>query len=61
MTFSPQLEERFAKMLTSYPAGRKRSAVVPMLIYAQDEIGAVTPRTDRGSGQALRGGPLAGG
>jgi len=42
MTFSPQLEERFAKMLQSYPEGRKRSAVVPMLIYAQDEVGAVT-------------------
>ena len=43
MTFSPQLEERFARMLASYPEGRKRSAVVPMLIYAQDETGAVTP------------------
>ena len=39
---SPQLEERFAKMLAAYPEGRKRSAVVPMLIYAQDETGAVT-------------------
>ena len=29
-------------MLQSYPEGRKRSAVVPMLIYAQDETGAVT-------------------
>ena len=43
MNFSPQLEERFAKMLTSYPEGKKRSAVVPMLIYAQDEVGAITP------------------
>jgi len=43
MTFSPQLEERFSKMLDAYPEGRKRSAVVPMLIYAQDETGAVTP------------------
>jgi NADH-quinone oxidoreductase subunit E len=42
MTFSPQLEERFAKMLQSYPPGRERSAVVPMLIYAQDETGAIT-------------------
>ena len=42
MTFSPQLEERFAKMLTRYPEGRTRSAVVPMLIYGQDEVGAVT-------------------
>jgi len=42
MTFSSQLEERFQKMLASYPEGRKRSAVVPMLVYAQDETGAIT-------------------
>ena len=29
-------------MLTRYPEGRTRSAVVPMLIYAQDEVGAIT-------------------
>ena len=43
MTFSPQLEARFAKLLTAYPPGKQRSAVVPMLMYAQDEIGSVTP------------------
>jgi len=43
MNFSPQLEQRFTKMLAAYPEGKKRSAVVPMLIYAQDETGAVTP------------------
>ncbi len=42
MTFSPALEERFAKILSSYPPGRQRSAVVPMLLYAQDEIGYVS-------------------
>jgi NADH-quinone oxidoreductase subunit E len=42
MTFSPELEQRFAKLLTSYPPGRTRSAVVPMLLYAQDEVGSVT-------------------
>lgn len=42
MTFSPQLEARFAKLLTSYPPGRQRSAMIPMLLYAQDEIGSVT-------------------
>lgn len=42
MTFSPALEARFEKLLNSYPPGRQRSAVVPMLLYAQDEIGAVT-------------------
>jgi NADH-quinone oxidoreductase subunit E len=42
MTFSPALEQRFEKLLKSYPPGRTRSAVVPMLLYAQDEIGSVT-------------------
>jgi NADH-quinone oxidoreductase subunit E len=42
MTFSPELEAKFAKLLTSYPPGRQRSAVVPMLLYAQDEVGSVT-------------------
>ncbi len=41
MTFSPALEARFAKLLTIYPTGRQRSAVVPMLLYAQDEVGCV--------------------
>ena len=43
MTFSPQLEARFEKMMQSYPPGRVRSALVPMLLYAQDEVGAITP------------------
>jgi NADH-quinone oxidoreductase subunit E len=42
MTFSPELEARFAKMLASYPPGRTRSAIVPMLLYAQDEIGQIS-------------------
>ena len=42
MTFSPGLEEKFSKLLTQYPPGRQRSAVVPMLIYAQDETGSIT-------------------
>jgi NADH-quinone oxidoreductase subunit E len=42
MIFSPALEARFAKLLTSYPPGRQRSAVVPMLLYAQDEVGYVS-------------------
>ena len=36
MTFSPELEAKFEKLLKSYPPGRQRSAVVPMLLYAQD-------------------------
>ena len=42
MTFSPALEQRFEKLLNSYPPGRARSAVVPMLLYAQDELGYVS-------------------
>ena len=42
MTFSPELEARFDKLLKSYPPGRERSAMIPMLLYAQDEIGSVT-------------------
>jgi NADH-quinone oxidoreductase subunit E len=42
MTFSPETEARFEKFLAKYPEDRKRSAVIPMLIYGQDELGAVT-------------------
>lgn len=42
MTFSAELEAKFEKLIRSYPAGRERSAVVPMLMYAQDEVGSVT-------------------
>ena len=42
MTFSTQLEARFDKLLKSYPPGRLRAAVVPMLLYGQDVIGSVT-------------------
>src|SRR6202451_2139833 len=37
MKFSDQFETRFAEMLTHYPT--KRSALVPTLLYAQDEVG----------------------
>jgi len=43
MTFSAELEARLAKLLASYPAGQERSALVPMLLYAQDEAGSLTP------------------
>jgi NADH-quinone oxidoreductase subunit E len=42
MTFSPELEAKFEKLLKSYPPDRQRSAVVPMLLFAQDEVGSVT-------------------
>lgn len=38
--FSPELAARFDRLVTLYPT--RRSALVPMLLYAQDEIGAVT-------------------
>jgi NADH-quinone oxidoreductase subunit E len=37
MRFSDEFEARFADMLTHYPT--RRSALVPTLLYAQDEIG----------------------
>ena len=42
MTFSPELEAKFDKLLKSYPPGRQRSAVIPMLLFAQDEHGSIT-------------------
>ena len=40
MKFSDQLEKRFADMSTHYPT--KRSVLVPILLYVQDELGAIT-------------------
>jgi NADH-quinone oxidoreductase subunit E len=40
MKFSEEFESRFAEMLPHYPT--KRSALVPTLLYAQDEAGALT-------------------
>lgn len=42
MTFSPELEARFESFLKKYPPDRKRSALIPMLIYGQDETGSIT-------------------
>ena len=38
--FSPEVAARFDKLATIYPL--KRSALVPMLLYAQDEVGYVS-------------------
>jgi len=35
--FSPELAARFDKLVTLYPV--RRSALIPMLLYAQDEVG----------------------
>jgi NADH-quinone oxidoreductase subunit F len=40
MQLSPQLAARFEKLASAYPV--KRSALIPMLLYAQDEAGYVS-------------------
>ena len=42
MTFSPELEQRLTKIVEAYPTGRERSALIPMLMYCQDEVGYIT-------------------
>jgi NADH-quinone oxidoreductase subunit E len=42
MTFSPQLEAKLGELLQRYPEGRQRAAMIPMLMFAQDEVGSVT-------------------
>jgi len=42
MTFSPELEQRLEMLVRSYPAGRERSALIPMLMYTQDEVGVIS-------------------
>jgi NADH-quinone oxidoreductase subunit E len=49
--FSDQLEQRFARMLTLYPV--KRSVLVPMLLYMQDELGYLSDEAMREIGQRL--------
>ena len=38
--FSPELASRFDKLVALYPV--RRSALVPMLLYAQDEVGYIS-------------------
>jgi NADH-quinone oxidoreductase subunit E len=38
--FTPETAARFDKLVTIYPV--KRSALIPMLLYAQDELGYVS-------------------
>src|SRR5712692_8916591 len=40
LPLSPQLEKKFSDLAGRYPA--KRSALIPMLLYAQDELGHVS-------------------
>ena len=39
--FSPELAARFDRLVTLYPV--RRSALIPMLLYAQDEVGWLSP------------------
>lgn len=39
MTFSPELETRIERFLRAYPPGRQRAALIPILLYTQDEVG----------------------
>src|SRR5207248_9273169 len=51
MQFSPELENRFQRLTTQYPV--KRSALIPMLLYAQDEIGYLSDEVIHEIGQRL--------
>lgn len=51
MQFSEQLEKRYQQMLGNYPT--KRSVLVPMLLYAQDEAGYLTDEIIRELAQRL--------
>jgi NADH-quinone oxidoreductase subunit E len=42
MTFSPELEAKFADLITHYPEGRQRAALIPMLMFGQEEVGSIT-------------------
>ena len=50
MKFSEEFEARFAEMVPHYPT--KRSALVPTLLYAQDEVGFVRMKSSRNSQRA---------
>lgn len=56
MKFSDQLEQRFATMVTHYPT--RRSVLVPMLLYIQDEIGALTDEAIEEIGRRIELSPL---
>ena len=47
MRFSEEFETRFAEMVPHYPT--KRSALVPTLLYAQDEVGFLSDEVIAGN------------
>jgi len=44
MTFSAETRERAQEIIARYPAGRERSALLPLLHLVQSEDGYVTPQ-----------------
>jgi len=42
MTFSPAVEARLAKLVQNYPPGRLKGALIPMLMYVQDQTGHIS-------------------
>src|SRR5688572_15262515 len=51
LMFSAETEDRFKHLVSIYP--RKRSALIPMLLLAQQEDGYVTPQAMEYIGQYL--------
>ncbi len=49
--FSPALAARFDRMVTLYPL--RRSALIPMLLYAQDEVGYLSDEVIREVAQRI--------
>jgi len=58
MTFSGATEARFAGLLERYPHGYRRAALVPMLLYAQDEVGSITEEVVREAAERVGITPL---
>ena len=42
MIFSPAVEARLAKLVQNYPPGRLKGALIPMLMYIQDQTGHIS-------------------
>ncbi|HUQ95611.1 MAG TPA: NAD(P)H-dependent oxidoreductase subunit E [Bryobacteraceae bacterium] len=42
MTFSPELEAKLQNLINRYPPDRRKSALIPMLMFTQDEVGHVS-------------------
>jgi NADH-quinone oxidoreductase subunit E len=42
MTFSDSVEARLSKLVQNYPPGRLKGALIPMLMYIQDETGYIS-------------------